>query len=134
MARRVQARCHACARMPASNRPDGMEPASATHANTRAPFHDLPCNGGCGHGVGRREVELARSRTTGKVPVDRGDRDFVLRARYARPRVDARAAGWLDERRAHVGEDPVVALRLAVLEDFARSALDEAAHVLRYVL
>src|SRR6185437_5135734 len=101
---------------------------------TRAPFHDLPRNGGCGHGVRRCEVELPRSGTTGKVPVDRGDRDLVLRARHARARVDARAAGWLDERRAHVGENPVVTLLLAVLEDFARPALDEAAYVLRYVL
>src|SRR6185437_9766628 len=134
ISRQVQARCHASGRMPARNLPDRMEPASETHANTRAPFHDLPRNSGCGHGVRRCEVELPRSGTTGKVPVDGGDRDLVLRARHARTRVDARAARWLDERRAHVGENPVVTLLLAVLEHFARPALDEAAYVLRYVL
>src|SRR6185437_233572 len=113
---------------------DGPELESDAYADSRSPLHDFPGNGGCGDGIGRRKIELSRSRAARKVPVDRGDRDLALRARDARARVDAGAARRLDERRAHVGENPIIALLLAVLEDLARPALDVAAHTVRHVL
>src|SRR5215208_7209279 len=86
------------------------------------PGHDAAGDGGRRDGVRRSEVQLARSRAPREVPVDRRDGDLIARARDAGTRVDACATRWLDERRADLAKDPVVALLLAVAEYFLGAA------------
>src|SRR5262245_39877663 len=77
-----------------------------------------------------RQVDLPRPAAAGEVAVDGADGDLARFERHARPRLDARAAGRIDELHADLLEGVDVAALDGVVADLLRAELDVELHVI----
>src|SRR5882724_221695 len=92
-------------------------------------FNNLSCDRGSRNSQRRSQVHLTRSASSGKIAIDRADRDLFFQGADPRSGIDAGATTWLDNLRADLFEYIQIAFVQTVFAGFLRAKLDETVNV-----